>query len=126
MANKKFLLGMLAVVLAFGLVLAGCDLAAEDTDSPTVTDSSTVLEGTWNYGSYQFVFAGSSYTFKVNGTESHKGKLSVNTSAKTFTITKTTGGSGTYSYNFTSGTALSITEGQGAVSSFQGAIWTKQ
>jgi hypothetical protein len=62
MKNKLFLMGILTVVLAFGLVFVGCGSKAD----------AKKLIGTWNseveYDDYivQFIFTGSDFTIKLS------------------------------------------------------------
>jgi hypothetical protein len=68
MVNKKFWLGILVMVLVFGMTVVGCD----DKSEPKW------YEGTWNYSTFQLVVSGNSYTLKDSSFGNvSKGTLSV-------------------------------------------------
>jgi hypothetical protein len=48
--NKFFTMGTLAMMLAFGLVLAGCENDADDGDKDTTVTSAEQILGNWYYG----------------------------------------------------------------------------
>jgi len=51
MANKKFLWGMLAGLLALGLGLVGCA-----TETGIIKESPDIIVGTWSVGGQKFTF----------------------------------------------------------------------
>ncbi|GHV08961.1 hypothetical protein FACS189485_21050 [Spirochaetia bacterium] len=69
MKNKRFLGELLAIMLVFGLVLAGCDTGTGGggTASP--------FEGTWNDNdsAFQIIFTGSNWVEKYYGVTHLKG-----------------------------------------------------
>lgn len=68
MANKRFWLGILTMVLVFGMTIIGCDDDSSDDDKETLYDP----EGIWDFhlgGSENAVVtvAGNNYTFSAGG-----------------------------------------------------------
>jgi hypothetical protein len=114
MKKKLFLMGMLGIVLTFGLALVGCD---KDDDGGGGGGSSSQLQGTWYYRSDgqiydSFTFSGSNYTYRYNTSSGlvigDQGTYSVSNGVIVFRYTKIRDGGVlvdaddyyTYSYSF--------------------------
>ena len=76
MANKRFWLGMLVMVLVLGITVAGCDGGNSDSgDDGWTNDLPSRLHGTWSYGS-QVLF---SINTDGSGTIENQGNFTVQT-----------------------------------------------
>jgi hypothetical protein len=92
MKNRKFWLGLLVMVLAFGMTLVGCD------NNP----SGGLFDGTWtNDDGMELVASGGTFTVKMDGTEVFRGTYTVdgNTVSVTFTEMYTDSGWTAYPEN---------------------------
>ena len=89
-------LGMLAIILAFGMTVVGCD-------NDSTNNSGTVIDGTWTNTDYsglaqEVSINGSNWSLKHNGTNRAKGTLSLSdpnatTGSASFTLKETWNGS---------------------------------
>ncbi|GHU03143.1 hypothetical protein FACS1894147_06560 [Spirochaetia bacterium] len=70
MKNKRFLGELLAIMLVFGLLLAGCD-----TGTGGGGGTASPFEGTWNVNDtpFQIIFTGSDWVEKYYGANHRKG-----------------------------------------------------
>ena len=59
MANKKNLVGILVMVLVFGMSVVMCD-----NDSANDNGNSSPYDGTWASGTDRLIISGTNYTFK--------------------------------------------------------------
>jgi hypothetical protein len=128
MKNRLLVLGMLVMVLAFGMTVVGCD----DGSKGGGNDGS--LNGTWDNPSVlqSIVISGSDFTLKAYGENSIKGTISYNGSTMTLKSTHywdldssswvaVNSQGTTYTYSLSGNT---ITISGGSVSGFDGE-WTK-
>ena len=81
MAKKIFWTGMLAMALAFGMAVVGCD------DGSTDGEADTALNGTWIIEDGEMKFNNGNFEFLTNGTPFQKGTYT--TSGDKMTITNT-------------------------------------
>ena len=81
MAKKTFWTGMLAMVLAFGMAVVGCD------DS-TGTDTDDPLNGTWgDQNGFETTFNNGNYEVSINGVPNVKGTYTINGNKYTYQVT---------------------------------------
>jgi hypothetical protein len=82
MANKKNLLGILAIALVFGMTVAGCD-------DGTTSDGFVGLDGTWySFGNvHKYYFSNGNYEYTNNGNPYRKGSYTVTSDSMLMTIT---------------------------------------
>jgi len=128
MVNKKFWLGILVMVLVFGMTVVGCD--DDSTSGGSGNDGS--LNGTWINTPFSLIISESDYTSKYNGVNYGKGTVSYNGSTLTLKSTHSWVDSSwspfsetvTGSYSL-SGNTLTVSGIQGRYSDMNGA-WTKQ
>ena len=83
MKRRLVFLVMLTFIVAFGLILVGCDDGA--TGSIIANDGS--LDGIWQNGSYTFEINGVNYSWKGFGENISRGIITYDIS--TFTMTST-------------------------------------
>ncbi|GHU86779.1 hypothetical protein FACS189476_00700 [Spirochaetia bacterium] len=81
--NKFFVLGVLAAVLTFGLVVVGCDPGGDDDPPPT--GDAAKLQGTWNDTVYTQVLVFSGSNVDIGGGMA-TGTFVVNETAHTLTM----------------------------------------
>ena len=125
MENRKFWLGMLVMVLAFGMTVVGCD------NGSTGGGNDGSLDGTWNQGPMTIVISGDGYTSILEGKNFGKGTISYDGSTVTLNSTHAWSNSSwtpfsetiTGSYSL-SGNTLTISGIQGTYSSMNGN-WSK-
>jgi len=133
MVNKKFWLGILVMVLVFGLTVIGCDDDSTDSGGSggggVSNDGS--LDGTWNNAPMSLIISGSSYTSKYSGENYGKGTISYNGSTITLQSTHAwesswVSFSETVTCNYSlSGNTLTISGIQGRYSNMNG-VGTKE
>jgi hypothetical protein len=96
MRNKRFLLGLLVMVLAFGMTFVGCDNGSGGGGSD---GGGTVFDGTWTGDDDQgngmeLVAAGGSLTVSMDGSPAFRGTYTVNGNNVAVTFTEMNTGSG--------------------------------
>jgi uncharacterized lipoprotein YehR (DUF1307 family) len=85
MANKKILLGMLAITLVFGLMVVACDAGGD-----------LAINGTWKSsdGSMTYKFAAGAFEVSAAGTPVAKGTYEARGGTLTMTMTHVSDGAG--------------------------------
>ena len=134
MVNKNFWLGILVIVLVFGMMVVGCNNGSTGSGNDgSLSGNDGSLNGTWNHSinPVTLVISGSSYTQKEAGVNYGKGEISYNGS--TITIVSTHAWTGSYwtPYSETctasyilSGDSLTVS-GVSGYYSYMNGIWTK-
>jgi hypothetical protein len=116
MKNKLFLAGMLAMALAFGLIMTGCPTDTDDDDGGGGSLPATEAVGTWTKSIHTL-------TINADGTGTYS-YYDVKVTAATLELSM--GGTSMGTANYTvSGNTLTVTGGTSATDSLNGT-WTKQ
>jgi len=84
MANKRFFMGMLVMVLVFGMVVVGCDDGS--------TSSVGSINGTYVSDDEQIKLTDGNFEMSISGTTAFKGTYSTSGNSVTFTLTQVWGG----------------------------------
>jgi hypothetical protein len=125
MANKRFLWGMLAIVLVlvFGMTVVGCG------DGSSSNDNDGSLDGTWNMNSYSITISGNTCHLH-DGLDVYKGTVSYDGSSFTYNVTHYWDDAWIpYSYSLHGNYTLSGTSLTFSISGdydFLSGVWTKQ
>jgi len=136
-------LGMLAIILAFGLTVVGCDDSTNDNGNG---GGGTAIDGTWANTDYsglaqEVSINGSNWSLKHNGTNRARGTISLSdpnatTGSASFTLKETWSGSSWVTAENQTGTASYVMGSQKTTITFSNVVgswfnalagtWTKK
>jgi len=103
MVNKTFFVGILVIILGFGMAVAGCDTGGIDNGGNGINNpiTSYSINGTWySYGNvYKYIFDNGYFEHYYNGNQNKKGTYTTTNDSMTMTTTHI--GSSNFSSSYT-------------------------